>query len=79
MPIWVGTCPAHGPFERLLPSLTGGHPPTVLKCPAEKCRKSVPRDATAPAIRFKGDGFQTPRPAPRASEVGTAKLKQERY
>lgn len=79
MPIYAGTCPLHGAFERILPLLKDGHPPTVLKCPTAKCRKSVPRDAVAPAIRFKGDGFQTPRPTSPKGDVGTAKLKQDRY
>lgn len=77
MPIYTGTCPEHGSFERLLPQ--AGHPPARVHCPEPECKKYVKRDATAPAIRFAGDGFQTPRPAPKAADTGTAILKQERY
>jgi len=78
MPLYQGTCPEHGVFERLVPSIVAG-PPVRINCPAPKCKRRVARDITAAAVRFKGDGFQTPRPAPQAAESGTAKLKQERY
>jgi predicted nucleic acid-binding Zn ribbon protein len=72
MPILVGTCPRHGEFERL----TARWEPHVA-CPT--CGTSVTLEPTAPGVRFRGDGFQTPRPTPRAPDVGTAKLKQNRY
>lgn len=56
-----------------------GHPPVRINCPAPGCKRRVARDATAAAVRFRGDGFQTPRPTPQAADAGTAKLKQDRY
>jgi predicted nucleic acid-binding Zn ribbon protein len=78
MPLYQGTCPEHGVFERLVPSIIAG-PPVKINCPAKGCKRRVPRDVTAPVIRFSGSGFQTPRPAPPKADTGTAKVKRNRY
>ena len=58
MPIYGGTCPVHGPFERILPQL--GHPPAKLRC--TECTKSVPREPSAGAFILKAGtgGFYKP-------------------
>ena len=59
MPLYQGTCPEHGAFERLLPQL--GHPPARLRC--RKCQRNVPRDPSAAAFILKGAGFYKPSPS----------------
>lgn len=71
MPILVGTCPQHGEFERIMARWEPHIP-----CP--ECGHSSELNLTAPAIRFKGDGFQTPKAKPKPLDT-TAKLKQNRY
>lgn len=56
MPLWQGTCPEHGQFERLLPQI--GHPPSKLRC--TKCTRSVGRDPSSAAFILKGQGFYRP-------------------
>ena len=56
MPIYQGTCPAHGQFERLLPQL--GHPPARVRC--TDCSRHVQRDVTSASFILKGAGFYKP-------------------
>ena len=51
MPLYGGTCPEHGPFERLLPQL--GHPPHRVRC--TRCNRNVPRE---PAFGLSWDYVQ---------------------
>lgn len=72
MPIFEGTCPKHGRFERLM-----ARREPLIACPA--CGRTCEHELTAPAtIVFRGEGFQTPRPRPASVDTG-AKLKQNRY
>lgn len=78
MPIYVATCRRHGQFESLARLIRVPREEAQLACPT--CGKFFPLDPTAPGVRFRGDGFQTPRPQPKAADSGSsAKLKQERY
>jgi hypothetical protein len=70
--IFVGRCPRHGEFELILLRRE-----PVLPCP--DCGRDCAPEPTAPAIRFRGDGFTTKTTQPKAQDVGTAKLKQNRY
>lgn len=60
MPLYGGTCPEHGPFERILPQL--GHPPAKLRCTS--CNRNVPREPSAASFILKGGsgGFYKPSP-----------------
>jgi predicted nucleic acid-binding Zn ribbon protein len=69
--MFVGRCPRHGEFETLMQRWE-----PLLACP--KCGKVVEHEATAAGVRFNGEGFQTPRSAPKV-DAGTAKLKQNKY
>jgi len=71
MGIFVGVCPKHGEFEQIMLRRE-----PLIACP--DCGRRVELEATAPAIRFRGDGFQTPQAKPKPLDT-TAKLKQNRY
>lgn len=71
MPILVGRCPKHGEFEKLMARWEPG-----ITCPT--CGHACSLEPTAPGVRFRGDGFQTPRATPKPLDTG-ATLKQNRY
>jgi predicted nucleic acid-binding Zn ribbon protein len=58
MPLYQGTCPEHGKFERLLPQL--GHPPARVRC--TQCNRNVPRIPSSGSFILKGAGFYRPSP-----------------
>jgi predicted nucleic acid-binding Zn ribbon protein len=72
MPIFEGTCPQHGRFERIMLRRE-----PFIACTT--CGRACEHELTAPAtVLFKGDGFQTPKAKPKPLDTG-AKLRQNRY